>query len=310
VHIDRKSLRDSRWWIAISLALLLACSIWFIIYRHPDPQRTSGGSLPGLVFGSVGTAIVLFAWALTIRKWRRSAPWGRTYHWLQGHVYLSIVSYPIIFYHAGGLRFGGTLTTVLMWAFTVCYFSGLIVLILQQVLPRLMRQEIPLETIYDQIDDVARTNLATADDLVAMNAPAVALAATVPAGAAEAEYAAAAIAAEAGRPSPAAAAELKTFYERRVRPYLAHGLSTDGQTHAAAVKPPAGDEFSRVRKILPDALRSVVDTLQTFTEERRQFALQRRMQHLLHGWLLLHVPAAWVMIILIPIHAVMAIRYL
>jgi len=38
--------------------------------------------------------------------------------------------------------------------------------------------------------------------------------------------------------------------------------------------------------------------------------LGKRMQHLLHGWLLLHVPASWVMIVLMPLHAVMAVRYL
>jgi hypothetical protein len=33
------------------------------------------------------------------------------------------------------------------------------------------------------------------------------------------------------------------------------------------------------------------------------------MQHALHGWLLLHVPASWIMIVLIPVHAVMSLRY-
>jgi hypothetical protein len=31
VHIDRKSLRDSRWWIALSLALLHVSSVWFVV---------------------------------------------------------------------------------------------------------------------------------------------------------------------------------------------------------------------------------------------------------------------------------------
>jgi hypothetical protein len=56
-------------------------------------------------------------------------------------------------------------------------------------------------------------------------------------------------------------------------------------------------------------LAGVVDALEGYTQERRQFALQRRMQHMLQGWLLIHVPAAWVMVALAPLHAVMALRY-
>jgi hypothetical protein len=322
VIIDRQSVRDSRWWIAISLAILLVTSVWYPIYAARAPQGPSGGSIPGLVFASVGTAIIGFAWFLTVRKWRRSARWGKAYAWLQGHVYLSIVSYPVILYHAG-FHFGGPLTATLMWAFTVCYFSGLLVLILQQVLPRLMLREIPLETIYDQIDQVARRNLAAADDLVEAHAT---VTATVPdlgeddfqLGGGAASF----------RSSPVnAAAELRTFYDRRVRPYLAEGLQPADRPRRAAVvvswaaavrqailprttPAPTPHQFLDFRKTLPDGgLQEVLDTLEGFVEERRQFALQKRMQHVLHGWLLLHVPASWIMIALLPLHAIMSLRY-
>lgn len=308
----------------VSLAILLVCSVWYFVYAARTPMGPSGGSVPGLVFASVGTAIILFAWFLTVRKWRRSARWGKAYTWLQGHVYLSIVSYPVILYHAG-FRWGGPLTATLMWAFTVCYFSGILVLILQQVLPRLMLHEIPLETIYDQIDEVARKNLAAADELVEAHAT---VTATVPDLGDDDFQMGAAGGAAAFRSSPVnAAAELRTFYDRRVRPYLAHGLQPADRPKRVAVvvswgaavrqtlfpRTPAAataHEFLDFRKTLPDeGLQEVLDTLEGFTEERRQFALQKRMQHVLHGWLLIHVPASWVMVMLIPLHAVMSLRY-
>lgn len=73
---------------------------------------------------------------------------------------------------------------------------------------------------------------------------------------------------------------------------------------------PGAAEFAMIRRGLPENMHPVLDTLEGYTEERRQFALQKRMQHMLHGWLLLHVPASWIMVVLIPLHAVMAVRYL
>ena len=230
--IDRQSLRDSRWWIVISLVTLLASTVWYFVYAARAVQGPSGGSLPGLVFAVVGTVIIVFAWALTVRKWRRSARVGRAYTWLQGHVYLSLVSYPVILYHAG-FRWGGPLTSALMWAFTICYVSGILVLIVQQIVPRMMLDQVPLETIYDQIDRVSRLNLAAADELVEAHATAAARAAVTVPDLGEDEFQAAARPARG--PAQRAAPDLKTFYDARVRPYLADGLHPADRGKAAAL---------------------------------------------------------------------------
>jgi hypothetical protein len=317
VIIDRHSLRHSRLWIILSLLILLVSTIAYFVYAATSSRGVSGGSWQGLTFGSIGTAIILFAWLLTVRKWRRSARVGKAYTWLQGHVYLSIVSYPVILYHAG-FHWGGTLTSVLMWAFTVCYFSGVVVLIVQQIIPRLLLEEVPLETIYEQISHVARVNLLAADELMEAQ---VAVAATVP-DLSEEDFQI--NQRNAARESPG---NLKNFYDRRIRPFLAHDLPDDRQSKSAAVvhawltsvahvllatpRPPApsAQEFATLRQSLPENLHPVLDMLEGYTEERRQFALQKRMQHMLHGWLLLHVPASWIMMVLIPLHAVMAVRW-
>ncbi len=315
--IDRQSLHHSRVWIILSLLILLVCTCGYFVYAATSPKGVSGGSWQGLAFGSVGTAIILFAWLLTVRKWRRSARVGKAYTWLQGHVYLSIVSYPLILYH-GGFHWGGPLTRVLMWAFTLCYFSGILVLILQQIVPRLLLAEVTMETIYEQIDHVARKNLAAADELVESH---IAVAVAVP------DLGDDDFQLQQRAPSPQSPSDLKTFYDRRVRPFLAHELSTNSNGKSAAVvsawlqstrellmptpRPlaPLAEEFAQIRRALPEGLHPVLETLEGYTEERRQFILQKRMQHMLHGWLLLHVPASWVMVVLIPLHAVMAVRY-
>jgi hypothetical protein len=210
-----------------------------------------------------------------------------------------------------------------MWGFTICYLSGILVLIVQQIVPRLLLEEVPLETIYEQIDHVSRKNLAAADELVEANAL---VAVTTAPDLGEDEFAIAGPAR--GGASRDGAGELKTFYERRVRPFLSEGLgAAGGQSPRAGVVAawgraarrailsgdravaPSTQEFVEIRRRLPDGLAGVIDALEGYTQERRQFALQRRMQHMLHGWLLIHVPAAWVMVALVPLHAVMALRY-
>jgi hypothetical protein len=322
VIIDRHSLRDSRWWVVISLITLFLATLGYKIYAARAVQGPSGGSWPGLVLGAAGTAIIVFAWALTLRKWRRAARIGRAYTWLQGHVYLSLVSYPIILYHAG-FHLGGPLTTALMWAFTICYASGILLLIMQQVVPRLLLAKVPLETIYDQIDRVSALNLAAADNLVESHTAATRVAATVP----DLEEDDLPAAGAARSPAANAAWELQLFYNERVRPYLAARVPTADRAPATAILVswaagarrillptrgaalPTADEFAEIRRKLP-TLSGVIDALEGYTAERRQFTLQARLQHILNFWLLVHVPAAWIMMILLPLHIIMAIRYL
>ena len=49
--------------------------------------------------------------------------------------------------------------------------------------------------------------------------------------------------------------------------------------------------------------------LALIVEERRQLAAQKRMHHVLHGWLIVHVPLSYALMILAAVHAVQALRF-
>jgi len=53
----------------------------------------------------------------------------------------------------------------------------------------------------------------------------------------------------------------------------------------------------------------VINDLQSIVDERRQLERQRKTQYLLHGWLWVHVPLSMAMLVLILVHAVVALRY-
>ncbi len=44
-------------------------------------------------------------------------------------------------------------------------------------------------------------------------------------------------------------------------------------------------------------------------EERRELAEHRKLHHLLHGWLLLHVPLSFALLVLTVIHVVTAVYW-
>ena len=52
-----------------------------------------------------------------------------------------------------------------------------------------------------------------------------------------------------------------------------------------------------------------MNQLEAICEERWQLARQKRLHHLLHGWLLVHVPLSAGLLFLSVVHAVHALRY-
>src|SRR5262245_58001949 len=154
-----------RRWIAVSLAILLVAVALYVPYVRAALNGPSGGSLPGLVYGIVGFAFMIFAGLLGAR--RKVPTWriGRGTAWMRAHIWLGLLSLPLILLH-GGFRLGGLLTTVLMILFAAVWVSGIVGLLLQQTLPRLMLTRVPLETVYEQIDAIVLQLLAESDELV------------------------------------------------------------------------------------------------------------------------------------------------
>src|SRR5271157_1450002 len=137
-----------RGWAWISLGIFAISAIVYALYAMNVPAGPRGGSTIGLAFGIVGFAFMIFAALLGARK--RVPTWrlGRAQAWMRGHLWLGMLSLPLILFH-GGFHFGGTLTRVLMWLLIITVASGLFGAVLQHCVPQLMTTDVPLETIYD-----------------------------------------------------------------------------------------------------------------------------------------------------------------
>ena len=322
--------RTQRVWAVGSLVFLAISAVAYILYAINAPAGPKGGSFAGLTFGVIGFAFMIFAALLGARK--RVPTWrvGRAQAWMRGHLWLGFLALPLILFH-GGFHFGGTLTRMLMWLLIVTVGSGVFGAVLQNYLPRVMTTDVPLETIYDEIENVRTLLHEEADRAVealcgslglrkaggesgtraggftalrpiaATSAP-LRTSAAVSAGAS----AAVALAPEIVLLSDEESAPLRSFYATEIRPFLEHPkqhkwrLSDEGK---------ANTSFAGLKALLPPAAHATVEDLQDICDEAQQLTRQERLHHWMHWWLLAHIPLSLALILLGAIHAVMALRY-
>jgi hypothetical protein len=324
--------KSQRAWAFASLMFFLASAVGYAIYALNVSPRPSGGSAVGLFFGIVGFGFMIFAALLGARK--RVPVWrlGRAQAWMRGHLWLGLLSLPLILFH-GAFHFGGTLTQVLMWLLIVTVGSGLFGAVLQNYLPRVMTSDVPLETIYDEIHNVRKLLREEADRAVesvcgplglsqehvveeqraggftAMRPMAAAIARGPMApviSAGNSGGAAVAAAPEIILLTPEESAPLRRFYVNEIRPFLEH----PGERRLVLARAEKAQlAFAAARTLLPEAAHATLSDLQDICDEARQLRKQEQLHHWMHGWLLVHIPLSLALILLGAVHAVMALRY-
>ncbi len=290
------------WMIAAAILLIVATAI-YVPYALDSPQGPRGGSTIGLCFGIAGFALMLFAGLLGARKkfpvWRV----GRAQTWMRGHLWLGLVSLPIILFHAG-FHMRGTLTLVLMILFFIVIASGIFGAILQIYIPRKITSEVPMETIYEQIDHIRAQLREEADQLATAacgSLDGTSAMGTAPGGDTSAS------AVEVGvEISEDARGQLREFYLRRMRPFIEEPLRSRSPL---AETPQAAGIFEELRLRLPRELHDTLKDFESICDEERQLTRQARLHRVLHAWLLVHVPLSYGLLALAAVHAVMALRF-
>ncbi|MBI3474228.1 MAG: hypothetical protein HY010_00715 [Acidobacteria bacterium] len=297
-----------KWLIGSAIGLAAATAV-YVPYSLRAPQGPRGGSAIGLTYGIVGFLFMLFVGMLGLRKkfpvWRV----GRAQSWMRGHLWLGLLSFPLILFH-GGFHFGGMLTRVLMWLFVFVWISGILGAALQHYMPRFQTTQLPMETIYEQIDRVRGQLAEEAGQLVEETCSAL-----------EGEVSRAsdrqrAMSASAGtqggltvasglQANQQVSTQLRSFLNDELLPYLERsGYATSLAQDAKAKK-----MFQQFRVLLPPELHSNLDDLENICEEKRQLDKQGRLHRILHCWLLVHIPLSYALLLLGAVHAVVALKF-
>jgi hypothetical protein len=300
MHIDQ----THRPWLIGTVLLFVAAAVAYIIYAVNAQTGPSGGSAMGLTYGILGYAMMLFAGLLGARKkvpvWRI----GRAQTWMRGHLWLGLLSFPMILFHAG-FAWKGPLTAVLMMLFTIVVLSGLIGAAIQHFVPQYMTRNVPLETIYEEIPHVRQQLREEADQLVSSICGPLQEAA-VAAGEDPASESAAVVTTAVIEVKPEDRAGLRRVYLETIRPFL---VNPEASRNGVSSPAKSAEVFQSLHRVLPRTVHPVIEDLESICEEERQLNRQRKIYHFLHGWLLVHVPLSIALLVLGGIHAIVALQY-
>src|SRR5438309_8587266 len=164
------------WFIFVCLATLAACLFYISTF---DPQQLSfggrfahlsgdtpgyvnvGGTPLGLIFGSISFAIFIFAGLLGLRKKVVVWPVGTVQRWLRAHIWLTLLTIPLVILHSG-FRLGGPMTTLIVVLYIIVMVSGIYGLVLQHYMPTIMMERLPAESVYEQVPHIRAQIVAAA----------------------------------------------------------------------------------------------------------------------------------------------------
>lgn len=303
--------RTHRPWFFVSVGTLIIGGVGYAIYSAMSVRGPSGGSAVGLIYGIVGYALMLFAGLLGLRKKFPIWQVGRATTWMRGHLWLGLLAFPLILFHAAFSLGAGALTRALMVLFIVVVASGVLGAVLQHFIPRLMTERVSLETIYEQIDSVRIQLVDEAEKIVtdlrsALEGDLSFIGAKERAMSASAGTRGGLSFASGLGANDRTSEIVGEFFEKDLRPFL---LQAKGGHSPLADKAQATGMFGQLRIQIPRNYWPKLTDLESLCDEKRGLDRQRRMHHVLHGWLLVHIPISYALLLLAAIHAVFALKY-
>jgi hypothetical protein len=251
------------------------------LLQRPSDHCSIGGTPLGLVLGTISLGIFVFAALLGLRKKLPFLPLGNVQRWLRGHIWLTLLTIPLVLLHSG-FRLGSPMTTTLTVLYAIVMVSGIYGLILQHKLPTMMKESLPAEIVFEQIPNVRAQLCYTAEKLQrSLKEQATSGSAVVATDVSQEEL-------------------LAGFLEQRLLPYL---RARRGEKYRLGHAREADEIFRHLKLRVDEAYRPRVDEMRCWCEERRLTDTQVRMQYWLQGWLFVHVPLSFLLLLMTVWHA-------
>ena len=307
-------------WMAGTAAVTAASVAAYLFDAQSHVHGASGSTVMGLTFGIAALLLMIFLALLPLR--RKVPHWriGKAQSWLRAHIWMGLLVVVFVFLHSA-FHMGGPLTIGLWLLLGVVTISGVIGVTLQQVIPTRLMTEIGNETVAQQLTRELDRVAADADALVkqyagSLDQPAPAWdPAAFEARKAEAQKKADEAETPADKaklkrlvpdaPLPPEGGEpIRRFYLDYARQYFVGWPSPAMQD-----KGHCGIMFNSLRKMVPAHILPGVEQLETLVEKRRTLLKQQLMMRILLGWLVVHVPVSWALLLLTIVHAVVALRW-
>ena len=308
-------------WAIFALMAALAAAAWTWWAGRSVGRWPGGGSLSGLALGALAALIFVFELALVVRKTKalRTTRWLLSAQvWMKAHIWLGLLTVPLVVLHSGG-RLGSWMTITFVAVFAVVIASGLWGLALQNVLPKLLLEVAPAETVFVEIDRVGLQYAEQARQLVVLACgndvdvrrleharecePSIAVAG-----------APRRVGLQPERKPYASSEQMRTLRSPAIEEAMRRDIAPYLETGAVASQLLGTHQrnqwfFEDLRlRVAPD-LRTLVDQLESLCEQRRQLGVQGRLHFWLHSWLAVHLPLSLILLVLLVGHVFFALRF-
>jgi hypothetical protein len=258
--------------------------------------------------------------------------WGSAKWWMWGHILLGTLSLPLIHFHAGGFRLGGSFTTVLMVLLYWVVLTGLAGAALQHALPRYLLRRFGNGAVYSEVPRVlqelrdnvwsilAPYGLPREGQGIKPARPWRRLLVWAQSHSRRARESRARVTGQTEQATPALDTSRRTapmggeplirLYHEHVREFLEDGA----YLKRSPLADPSEAEwlFSDILSRLPEQPREPRESiiaLGRICALRRDMFAQQRVHWWLRVWLLAHVPPCVALALLGVIHAIFAVRY-
>ncbi len=316
-------------WLILTLVLGGSLTGWFVFERLQRNDWPGGSTWVGMTLGIVGGVLILFEFFLWPRKKMRRYRLGRVKHWMAGHIWLGLLTLPLLIFHSG-FRLGGSLSTLLTVLLVIVVLSGVWGLVLQQILPKRMLVQVQGETIHSQIPRINALTLQEVGRMVDTTCggtseasgfrvetdsfdevdgtPSVDDTSHVVIGAVRTVGRIQGTVVQTSAPLTQVpdSDALRDFFDHEVVPYLKRGKESKSSlqwSHRAEAM------FRDLRTRLDPKTNPTVDALEAACEQRRQHDLQLKLHQWLHNWLLVHLPLSIALVLLMFVHIYVALRF-
>lgn len=268
-----KWIQSPKWLLGFIVVAVVCLGVYgvsvYLGQAHPS-------SLWGMAYGAAAVIAMLgILFYGGRRRALRLRALGRSWHYLEFHVYAGSIFLLLVFMHVGFQWPRGTLTTCLWVLSFWVVLSGLVGLFLQKWIPALLASDLTVEVHFDRVPELIDEVRGRAEEIARL-----------------------------------ASEPVRELYRREVAPVLAgpqpkwiYYIDVTGGIRWKA------RHFDHVRALLPKAERERLDELHTLYRTKLEMDAHYTLQKALRGWLYLHVPAAVVLVALVVLHVYFVFYY-
>lgn len=271
-RLSNRWIQSPRWFLGF---LIVAGACLLIYLANALFGQVHPGNTLGLAYGITATVLFVAVFAFALRRRTMKYRPGRTWYYLQVHVYGGVLFMLLVFMHTGFKMPHGILTWWL-WILSIWVVgSGLLGVVLQKWIPMLLNSGLSIEVHYDRIPELITTLHQRAETL-----------------ATSCDYA------------------TREFYRKTLAPILAtpqtrliYYLDITGGIQART------EQFDYLRALLPADEQEKLDDLQAMYKTKLEIDAHYTLQKALRWWLYLHVPVSIVLVVLLALHIFAVVYY-